>query len=290
MIYLVDASIYIFRAYFSLPESIRDRHGEPAQAAYGFMRFLLELLERERPRYIACAFDESLTTSFRNGLYPPYKMNRDLPPPELERQLKTCRRLADALGVATFASKRFEADDLIGTLAKRHRGRHRPVTIVSRDKDLAQLVYPGDCFWDYASDARHGAETLAERLGVRPQQVPDLLALAGDAADNIPGVRGVGVKTARLLLRTYKDLEALYANLDDVPSLPLRGARGIVARLAADRDMAFLSRQLATIRCDVALNTTLADLRWRRPDKAAVAKLLRALAVGASLRERIARL
>lgn len=290
MIYLVDASVYIFRAYFSLPASIRDKRGEPAQAVYGFTRFLVELLEREQPRYIACAFDESLTTSFRNALYPPYKANRELPPAELERQLKMCRRFAEALGISTFASKRYEADDLIGTLAKRHRARNRPITIVSRDKDLAQLVHDGDCFWDYASDLRHDVLTLAQRLGVQPRQVPDLLGLAGDAVDNIPGVRGIGVKTASVLLQNYRNLEALYANLDDVRSLPLRGARGISARLAADRDVAFLSRQLATIRCDVALNTTLTDLRWRRPDMAAIRRLLRTLAVGGGLLDRIERL
>ena len=130
MVYLIDASVYIFRAYFALPESIRDRDGNPAQAIHGFTRFLADLLRRARPRYIACAFDESLTSSFRNRLYPPYKANRALPPPELERQLAACRRMTRALGIKDYASRRFEADDLIGTLAKRHATPRRPAVIV----------------------------------------------------------------------------------------------------------------------------------------------------------------
>lgn len=290
MLYLIDSSVYIFRAYFSLPDSIVDRDGNPMQAAYGFMRFLIELLERERPRYIACAFDESLTSSFRNGFYPDYKANRDLPPPELEQQLNACRRIAKSLGIATFASKRYEADDLIGTLAKRHRAKNRPVTIVTRDKDLAQLVRENDCFWDFAADARHDVTALTARLGVRPAQVPDLLGLAGDPVDNIPGVRGVGLKTAAALLQHFENLDALYLDLGAVAQLPLRGARSVAARLEADRERAFLSRQLATVHCDVPLHTTLADLRWHKPAAATLRRLATTLGVGGNALDRIARL
>lgn len=290
MIYLVDASVYIFRAYFSLPDSIRDADGAPVQAVYGFMRFLVELLEREQPRHIACAFDESLTSSFRNRLYPPYKANRERPPPELERQLKLCRRAARALGVRDFASRRFEADDIIGTLAKRHRGASRPIVIVSRDKDLAQLIAPGDIFWDYGADAQYGEAELIGKLGVMPAQVPDFLGLAGDAVDNIPGVAGIGVKSATALLREFDDLETLYANLDRVAELPLRGARAIAERLAGGRDTAMLSRELARIRCDVPLRTRLADLAWRGVRRRAFARLCNELGFGGALRERVARL
>lgn len=290
MIYLVDASVYIFRAWFSMPDSIRDPQGAPVQAVYGFTRFLAELLEREQPRYIACAFDESLTSSFRNQIYPAYKANRDLPPAELERQLKACRRAARALGIRTYASRRYEADDIIGTLATRFRSRVRPITIVTRDKDLAQLVQPGDTFWDYASDERHDVASLQVKLGVQPHQVPELLGLAGDAVDNIPGVPGVGMKTAAALLQVYADIDAIYANLDRVAALPLRGAKGIAARLAAGRDMALLSRQLATVYCDVPLNATLQDLRWQKPAARSIARLFNELGFGTALRERVARL
>ncbi|HEX7047438.1 MAG TPA: 5'-3' exonuclease H3TH domain-containing protein [Gammaproteobacteria bacterium] len=289
MLYLVDASVYIFRAYFSLPDSIRDRSGHPVQAVYGFTRFLVELLAREQPRYLACAFDESLTSSFRNRIYPPYKANRVLPPPELEQQLKACRRAARALGIATFASKRYEADDLIGTLARRH-GRGRAVVIVSRDKDLAQLVREGDVFWDYGAGERHDVQSITSKLGVPPARIPDLLGLAGDAVDNIPGVAGIGVKTAAALLQAFEDLDDVYANLDRVAALPLRGAVGIAARLAAGRDLASLSRELATIHCDIPLKTTLAELRWTGINTRAVNRLLNELGFGASLRRQIERL
>lgn len=290
MIYLVDASVYIFRAWFSMPDNIRDPQGAPVQAVYGFTRFLAELLEREQPRYIACAFDESLTSSFRNRLYPAYKANRELPPAELERQLKACQRAARALGVRTYASRRYEADDIIGTLATRFRLRTRPVTIVTRDKDLAQLVEPGDTFWDYASDERHDVASLHGKLGVHPRQVPELLGLAGDAVDNIPGVPGVGLKTAAALLQAYTDIDDIYANLDAVAAMPLRGAKGIAARLALAREMAFLSRQLATVHCDIPLNATLQDLRWQKPVARRVARLFNELGFGTLLRERVARL
>lgn len=290
VLYLVDASVYIFRAYFSLPDSIRDPDGAPVQAVYGFTSFLAELLEREQPRYIACAFDESLTSSFRNRLYPPYKANRELPPPELERQLKACRRAARALGMRDFASRRFEADDLIGTLAKRHRAKNRPVVIVSRDKDLAQLVEDNDIFWDYAADTRHDAAALAKKLGVAPARVPDLLGLAGDAVDNIPGVAGIGMKTAVRLLQSFDDLEAIYRNLDAVAALPMRGAAGIARRLDASREPAFLSRELARIRTDAPLQVSLADLRWRGVNARAMTRLCNELGFGERLRGRLARL
>lgn len=287
MIHLIDASVYIFRAYFSLPDSIRDPQGNPAQAVYGFTRFLVDLLARERPRYIACAFDESLTTSFRNRLYPPYKTNRALPPPELVRQLDACRRMSRALGIKDFASRRFEADDLIGTLMKRHATPRRPAVIVSRDKDLAQLVKENDTFWDYAADERHDQRSLTAKLGVRPAQIPDLLGLAGDAVDNIPGVAGIGAKTAIALLAEFGDIDHLYGDLERVQALPLRGARGIAARLRAGRDLAFLSRELATIQCDVPLNSTLQDLRWTGPDMSRTNRLLRELGFGATLQKGI---
>lgn len=290
MIYLVDASVYIFRAWFSMPDSIRDPRGAPVQAVYGFTRFLAELLARERPRYIACAFDESLTSSFRNRMYPPYKANRDLPPAELEWQLKACQRAARALGVQTFASRRYEADDIIGTLASRFRTRARSITIVTRDKDLAQLVQSGDTFWDYASDERHDVASLQRKLGVHPRQVPELLGLAGDAVDNIPGVPGIGIKTAAALLQAFEDIDAIYANLERVAAMPIRGAKGVAARLASHHDMALLSRQLATVHCDVPLNVSLQQLRWEKPVARRIARLFNELGFGTVLREQVARL
>lgn len=291
MLYLVDASVYIFRAWFSLPDTFVDSDGRPAQAVYGFAGFLTELLEREQPRHIACAFDESLTTSFRNDTYPAYKANRELPPEELEHQLAACREVAEALGIACYASERYEADDLIGTLALRHRAPEMPVTIVTRDKDLGQLITAGDYWWDYAGNKRLDEDGIAAKLGVRPTQIPDLLGLMGDSVDNIPGVKGVGAKTAAVLLEHFDSLDDVYANLDSVAELPVRGAKSLRNKLDEGRDMAFLSRELAVIHCEVPMTAAdLDDLAWRRPDVAAVDTLYDRLNFGKRLRVQAAKL
>ncbi|MGD8690520.1 MAG: 5'-3' exonuclease H3TH domain-containing protein, partial [Gammaproteobacteria bacterium] len=226
MVFLIDASVYIFRAWFSLPPTLTGPDGEPVNAVYGFTGFLLGLLESEQPAHVAAAFDESLTTSFRNALYPDYKASRELPPPELEAQLRACAEVAAALGLATFASPTYEADDLIGGLAATARRASRPVTIVSRDKDLGQLLQDGDTLWDGA-DRRAGPADIEARFGVPPRAIPDLFGLMGDAVDNIPGVRGIGARTAAALIAHFGDLEALYANLDSIDSLELRGTARI---------------------------------------------------------------
>jgi len=153
VIYLIDASVYVFRAWHSLPPDIADRDGNPTQALYGFACFLGDLLERRRPRYVAVAFDESHGSGFRHKLYPSYKANREAAPEALRRQFALCREYCRHIGVAEFASTDYEADDLIGTLARRCRDDGMPVTVVSRDKDLAQLIAPGDVFWDYSDAA-----------------------------------------------------------------------------------------------------------------------------------------
>jgi len=198
--------------------------------------------------------------------------------------------VARVLGIATFASKRYEADDLIGSLAARHATRSRPAVIVSRDKDLAQLITDGDTFWDYAADERHDVASITRKLGVPPSCIPDLLGLAGDAVDNIPGVAGIGSKTAIALLDAFGSLDAVYANLDRVATLKLRGAKAIAARLHEGREQAMLSRELATIHCDIPLKTTLADLRWTGVNTRAANRFFNELGFGATLRRQVERL
>src|SRR5690606_17234161 len=219
MLYLVDASVFVFRAYYSVPMALVDRDGNPVNALHGFARFIGDLMERVRPEHMAVAFDESLVSSFRNQLYPAYKANREPAPEDLKRQFALCRRLCEALGVATFSSNRYEADDIIGTLAVRMRAQGKRVVLVTRDKDLAQLVRPGDAYWDYIGDARFAYEDITERFGVLPERMPCFLALMGDAVDNIPGVPGVGRKTASMLFRHFESLFHLYDDLESVLKL-----------------------------------------------------------------------
>lgn len=287
---LVDASVYIFRAWFSLPDSMVGPDGQPIHAAYGFADFLTGLLAETEPAQAAIAFDESLDSSFRNEIDPAYKANREPAPPSLKTQIGACMDLCRALGLPTLSSPRYEADDLIGTLAVLARQQGRAVTIVSTDKDLAQLLIEGDCLYDYARGVRLDPAAIIERFGVRCAQMPDYLALVGDTIDNIPGVAGVGAKTAAALLADGRDLDTLYADLDAVAAMPIRGAATVRRKLEAGRETAFLSRELARIVTDVPLEPGLENARWQGPDPAAVDAWCDQLGLGQRLRQRLAEL
>jgi len=252
-LHLVDASLYVFRAWHSMPDEFRDAHGWPTNAVHGFARFLLELLERERPRHIAIAFDEALDSCFRNRIYPAYKANRDPAPEELRRQFAHCKALCAALGLTVLADHDYEADDLIGSALHRARPAGYRGIIVSADKDLSQLLGEHDEQWDFARGQRWGAAGVKARHGVHAHQIADYLALTGDAVDNIPGIGGVGAKTAAVLLAHFGSLDALLERVDEVAFLRLRGAAQVAARLREQREHALLWRQLTTIACDVPL-------------------------------------
>jgi 5'-3' exonuclease len=272
-VYLVDASPYIFRSYFSLPATITDPGGRSVAAVYGFAGFLIKLVEDEQPKHLAIAFDGSLTSSFRNEIYPAYKAQRELPPPELESQLDDCRELAAAFGAVTFIDRRYEADDLIGTLCRSLIAARHRVVVVSSDKDLCQLVGDQVVFLDFARGERYDSDRVRWKFGVRPAQIPDFLGLAGDAVDNIPGIRGIGKKTAAALLAEFTDLEAIYEGLARVAELPLRGARSLAARLEAGRPQAFLSRRLATLAEDAPAAAGLEELAFDGADRRTVERL-----------------
>jgi 5'-3' exonuclease len=287
-IYLVDASPYIFRAFFSLPSSMVDPAGHPVGAVYGFAGFLLRLIDERAPSHLGVAFDGSLTTSFRNEIYPPYKAQRDLPPAELEAQLDACREMAAALGATTWIDERYEADDLIATACRQLAGAGPPIVVVTSDKDLAQLVGGRVSLLDFARETAYRPAEVREKFGVAPGQIPDLLGLAGDSVDNIPGVRGVGQKTAVALLSELGDLETLYERLDEVADLPLRGARSVQRKLAEGRAEALLSKRLATVADDAPIEVSLAGIELLGADRDAVGPLFERLGFS-RLEERIGR-
>jgi len=289
MIHLIDASVYVFRAWFALPESMHGPDGRPINAVYGFTAFLTDLLAAARPTHVAACFDESLTTSFRNARYPAYKANREVAPEALKAQFAQCRKVCRALGVLDLGSARYEADDLIATLAAKARRARKPVTIVTRDKDLAQLLGPNDRLWDFPEEERHDRAAIHERFGVWPEQMPDYQGLMGDAVDNIPGVRGIGDKVASALIARFGSLEGVYADLEAVGALELRGAKRIAGLLRKHREMAFLSRELATLHAKVPMTHTLAKLRWTGGDAAALRKVSDELGYGDRTRARLAR-
>lgn len=287
--YLVDASLYVFRAWHSMPDDFTDCDGHPANAVHGFARFVLELLERERPRHIAVAFDVALQSSFRNDLYPAYKANRDPAPEALKRQFGHCMTLCRALGLTVLADSRYEADDLIGSALRVLRAQGLSGLIVSADKDLAQLLMPGDWQWDYARDLRWDHEGVKDRFGVHAHQIADFLGLAGDASDNIPGVPGIGSKTAAALLAHFGSLDALLARVEEVPFLRIRGATQAAQRLREHRDQALLSRLLATVACDAPLPADF-GLAPRGAPQPELDALLDQLRIGPMTRRRIANL
>ena len=268
IVHLVDASPYIFRAHFSLPGSIKTPDGRPIAASYGFASFLLKLVQDEKPTHLGVAFDRHLNSSFRNDYFPDYKIQRNPPPPEIEDQIDTCLEIADALGAATFIDERYEADDILGTICHKLAKAGHGAVIVTSDKDLAQLVSESVSFLDFARETRYHPATVKERFGVRPDQMTDYLGLAGDTVDNIPGVKGIGPKSAAELLEHFGHLEDLFERLDELPGVhSIRGAKSLHAKLVAGKDIALLSKQLATVAPNVpGVSASLKSLEYRGAD------------------------
>jgi 5'-3' exonuclease len=290
LIFLVDASVYVFRAYHSMLPDMVDRDGNPVHAVFGFARFLGDLIERVRPRYIAVAFDQRLATSYRSRIYPPYKANREPAPVDLAVQFQHCRELCRHLGLAAFVSPEYEADDIIGTLGCLMREEGVRSAFITRDKDLAQLVRTGDLYWDFGAREQFGYHDIERHFGVAPERFADYLALTGDDVDNIPGVPGVGHKTAASLMKAFASLDHLYADLDRVPGLKLRGARTLSDKLRLHRDSVFLARKLTHITCDMQLGVDIEGLRRRLPDAPALGDLYDRLGFGPFLRRQSERL
>lgn len=285
-VYLIDASMYVFRAWHSMPDEFFDVDGNPVNAVHGFARFLLEFIERTRARHAVTAFDIALTSSFRNAIYPAYKANRDPAPPELKRQFEYCRELAAAFGFTVLADATYEADDLIGSVQAAMRPHAFRAVIVSADKDFGQLLGEGDEQWDYARGQRWGAAGIPDRLGVKATQVIDYLAITGDATDNIPGVPGIGAKGAAALLGHFGDLETLLARVDEVPFLHVRGAKSLAAKLHAHAGQARMSQQLATIALDAPVPHSPEALQRHTPDAATLDALFERLKIGPITRNR----
>jgi DNA polymerase-1 len=290
VIYLIDASVYVFRAYYSMPPDMTDRDGNPAHATFGFARFLGDLIERVKPHYMAVAFDESLTTSFRNQIYPAYKANREPPPADLKAQFASCREFCRHAGIPSFGHVEYEADDIVGTLMTRCRRAGLPATLVTRDKDFAQLIRDGDVYWDYSDNAHYRYHQIEERFGVAPERFADFLALMGDSVDNIKGVPGVGPKTAAALMKEFASLEEIYDNLDQVANIPVRGAGKLAAKLVQHREAAYLARRLTEIACDMPLDIAHTELTRRAPDVTALAEFFDRHNFGPMLRRQAERL
>ena len=262
--YLIDSSIYIFRSYFTLPDNWQALDsGHPTNAVYGFTGFLLDLLRNKNPDHLFCAFDESLRTGFRHDLCADYKANRELPDEALAFQLNACRQLCRVLGITEMASNTYEADDLIGAVAQNARRENAQPVVVTRDKDLTQIIESGDLYWDFGKAPPKTQRQVEKDLELGCQQMADFLALTGDSSDNIAGVPGVGAKTAKQLLMHYADIQTILEHLDQLQDLPIRGAGKLADKLDNGRQQLLLSRQLATIITDIEEAPNLSQISWQ---------------------------
>jgi DNA polymerase I len=260
-IYLIDAMAFAFRSYYAIRTALTDTKGRPTNAVYGFTRILLKILREQDPAYIAVVFDAPGKT-FRNDLYPEYKATRVVAPDELKEQFPRMHQVAEAMNLPLFVVEGVEADDVIGTLARRAEAEGMEAVAVSGDKDLLQLISDKVCVFDPGKgDAGvwYGREEVVARFGTGPEHVTDALALIGDSSDNVPGVRGIGDKTAKKLMAKYGSLEGLYEHIGE-----LKGKQK--EKLEEDRDQAFFSRDLVTIKTDVELERGPRECKRNAPD------------------------
>lgn len=250
-LYLVDSSIFIFKAWFAQKLKMQNAAGEANHALIGFSDFIYKLLTEIAPSKLVFAFDESLRQSQRKTVYPEYKANRKPTPEALKRQFGWCQQWVTHLGISKVSSDQWEADDLIGTLATLHRSKELPITILSADKDLTQLIHEGDHWWPFYNARKLDYRSISKKYGVRPEQIADQLALTGDKVDNIPGIPLIGQKTAANLLRKYGSLANLRENLDQVAKMKFRYAARVQASLMENLSILDVSSQLTAINCSV---------------------------------------
>ena len=258
VVYLVDGSSYVYRAFFAIRQQLSTSRGLPTKAVFGFKNMLQKLIRDEKPQYLGVAFDERGPT-FRHVVDPSYKAHRPSMPDDLAVQLPYIHRLVEALDIPKLSLAGYEADDILGTLARRFEAEEYAVVLVTGDKDLCQLVTDHITILDTMKDQRIGVAEVRERFGVGPEGVIDVLGLMGDSSDNIPGVPGVGEKTARELMAEFGSIEALLARLEEVKRPKLR------ENLRQHADMARQSRHLATIDLQTPITVTLQELTMGAP-------------------------
>ncbi|WP_313069093.1 DNA polymerase I [Atlantibacter hermannii] len=260
---LVDGSSYLYRAYHAFPP-LTNSAGEPTGAMYGVLNMLRSLLMQYQPTHAAVVFDAKGKT-FRDELFEHYKSHRPPMPDDLRAQIEPLHAMVKAMGLPLLAVSGVEADDVIGTLAREAEKAGRPVLISTGDKDMAQLVTPDITLINTMTNTILGPEEVVTKYGVPPELIIDFLALMGDSSDNIPGVPGVGEKTAQALLQGLGGLDTLFAEPEKIAGLSFRGAKTMAAKLAEHKEVAYLSYQLATIKTDVELELTCDRLEVKQP-------------------------
>jgi DNA polymerase-1 len=262
---LIDGSSYLFRAFHALPP-LENSRGQPTGAIKGVISMIRRMLNDYPGSPVGVVFDAKGKT-FRNDIYPEYKANRPPMPDELREQIKPIHQIVEAMGLPLLIVDDVEADDVIGTLATQANEQGVDVVISTGDKDMAQLVGKHVTLVNTMTDTVMDYEGVKDKYGIPPELIIDYLALTGDKSDNIPGVAGVGDKTALALLQGIGGLDQLFENLDKIPELGFRGAKSMPAKLQKEKEMAYLSYQLATIKTDVALDWNIDRLHRQEIDK-----------------------
>ena len=273
--YLVDGSGYIFRAYYALPPLSRKSDGLPTGAVSGFCSMIFKLLEdarsddsKNKPTHFAVIFD-SARKNFRNEIYSEYKANRAEAPDDLAPQFEYIRKSVEAFNLPSIELLNYEADDLIATYAKKIIESGAKVTVISSDKDLMQLVSTKIRLFDPMKSRVIGEKEVIEKFGVKPNQVIDVQSLAGDSSDNIPGVPGIGVKTAAELINKYKNLDTLLKKASEIKQNKRRET------LIANKDKALLSKQLVTLKDDVPIKNNPSEFLIKKINKDKLYNFLR---------------
>jgi len=268
-VYLVDGTAYIHRAYHAV-RNLSNSQGFPTNAILGFSKMLLKLLADKKPLYLAIAFDSKGPT-FRHEIYREYKANRPPMPEDMAQQIPLIREVVSSLNLKMLEIPGYEADDIIGTLARTAEERGFNVVMVTGDKDFRQLITPRICMWDSMKDKVTDYSTFKETYGIEPIQIIDVMGLSGDSSDNVPGVPGVGEKTALKLIQAFGSLEEVIDHVDEIKGEKLQ------ENLRKSREMAFLSRDLVTIDKFVPVDVDMEHLRVGPPKKEALAGVFRDL-------------
>ncbi|MEK7679944.1 MAG: 5'-3' exonuclease H3TH domain-containing protein, partial [Deltaproteobacteria bacterium] len=275
---IIDGTSIAYRAFHAIPKELKNSKGVPTNAVYGFTQTLKKIIAQCPPDYIAVAFDVKGPT-FRHAMYEGYKKERPAMPDSLSMQLPYIKKITKAFNVAVLESRSFEADDIIATVARAASKAGLKTAIVTGDKDMCQLVDENTVIYDYVNNREMGKEGVEERLGVAPCSVRDLLGLAGDPTDSIPGVPGIGSKTAARLLKDYGSIEGVYENLGHIKNEKVHGA------LEKHREQAMLSRDLATLHDTVPFEWSIEGLEYRGANLKELIGLLKELEFGKLLKE-----
>jgi len=268
-LYLIDGSSYIHRAYHAI-RSLSNSRGIPTNATFGFTKMLLKVIRDKNPAFMAVVFD-SRGPTFRHDIYPEYKANRPPMPDDLAAQIPYIKKIVEFLNIPSLEKMGYEADDIIGTLARRLGGEGRKVVMITGDKDFRQLVTGDTIIWDTMKDRIIDGEAIEKTYGIKPAAFIDVMALSGDTSDNIPGVPGIGEKTALDLIREFGSLEALLEGLGTVKK------KNLALKIAGNMDQLLMSRRLVTIDCNVLLDDERPSLEVGPPMKNELAQLFREL-------------